>query len=80
MDQIVDPKLNSAIAPEVLRSAVDKRADKSTTSCDLLDFKKLFKKKIVMDISANQTLNIATVCLGFATYDVQSPDIYRTFL
>ena len=31
-----------------------------------------------MDISANLTLNIATVCLGFATYDVQLPDIYRT--
>ena len=29
-----------------------------------------------MDTSANQTLNIAKVCLGFATYDVQLPDIY----
>ena len=29
-----------------------------------------------MDISANQTLNIAKVCLRFATYDVQLPDIY----
>ena len=27
-----------------------------------------------MEISANQTLNIARVCLGFATYDVQLPD------
>ena len=31
-----------------------------------------------MNISANLTLNIATVFLGFATYDVQLPDIYRT--
>ena len=28
-----------------------------------------------MDILANKTLNIAKVCLGFATYDVQLPDI-----
>ena len=30
-----------------------------------------------MDISANQTLNIATVCLGFAIYDVQLSETYR---
>ena len=35
-------------------------------------------KKFVMDISANLTLNVAKVCLGFATYDVQLPDIYLT--
>ena len=29
-----------------------------------------------MDISANQTLNIAKVCLGYSPYDVQLPDIY----
>ena len=29
-----------------------------------------------MDISAISTLNIAKVCLGFSTYDVQLPDIY----
>ena len=29
-----------------------------------------------MDISANQTLNIAKVCLEVSTYDVQLPDIY----
>ena len=28
-----------------------------------------------MDISANQTLNIAKGCLGVATYDVQLPNI-----
>ena len=33
-------------------------------------------KKFVMDISANSTLNVAKVCLGFATYNVQLPDIY----
>ena len=33
-----------------------------------------------MNISANLTLNIATVCLRFATYDVQLPDIYRILL
>ena len=31
-----------------------------------------------MNISANLTLKIATICLGFATYDVQLPDIYHT--
>ena len=31
-----------------------------------------------MDISANLTLNIAKVCLGFATYDVQLPENYLT--
>ena len=31
-----------------------------------------------MDISANSTLNIAKVCLGFATNDVQLTDIYLT--
>ena len=31
-----------------------------------------------MDISANQTLNIARVCVGFAIYDVQLPDICLT--
>ena len=31
-----------------------------------------------MDISANKTLNIAKVCLGFAMYDVQLPDISLT--
>ena len=29
-----------------------------------------------MDVSANQTLNVSKVCLGFATYDVKLPDIY----
>ena len=29
-----------------------------------------------MDISANSTLNVAKVGLGFATYDVQLPDVY----
>ena len=41
--------------------------DKSITSYDLLHFK---DKKFVMDISANSTLNIAKVCVGFATYDI----------
>ena len=31
-----------------------------------------------MDISANLTLNIVKVYLGFETYDVQLPDIYLT--
>ena len=42
----------------------------------MLDFKTYTYKKFVMDISANYTLNIAKVCLGFVTYDVQLPDIY----
>ena len=29
-----------------------------------------------MDESANSTLNVAKICLGFVTYDVQLPDIY----
>ena len=29
-----------------------------------------------MDVSANQTLNIAKVCVKFATYDVKLPDHY----
>ena len=29
-----------------------------------------------MDLSANQTLNIAKVCLGVSPYDFQLPDIY----
>ena len=29
-----------------------------------------------MDVSANKTLYIAKVCLGFATHDIQLPDIY----
>ena len=33
---------------------------------------------LVMDISANWTLNIAKVCLEFAIYDVQLPDISLT--
>ena len=33
-----------------------------------------------MDISVNQTLNIAKVCHRFATYDVQLPDIYQDIL
>ena len=28
-----------------------------------------------MDISVNLALNILKICLGFATYDVQLPDI-----
>ena len=31
-----------------------------------------------MAISANKALNIEKVCLGFATFDVQLPDIYIT--
>ena len=31
-----------------------------------------------MDILAYLTLDIAKVCLGFATYDVQLPNIYLT--
>ena len=31
-----------------------------------------------MAISANQALNIEKVCLGFATYDGQLPDVYLT--
>ena len=37
---------------------------------------KNYIKKNVIDISANQTLNIVRVCLIFAIYDVQLPDIY----
>ena len=31
-----------------------------------------------MEISANKTLDTAKVCLGFAMYDVQLPNIYHT--
>ena len=51
--------------------------DKSTTSYDLLHFK---QKKPVMDISANSTLNVAKVCLGFAIYDVQYYSCGKLFI
>ena len=41
--------------------------DKSTTSYDMLDFE-----------SANWTLNVAKVFLGFEIYDSQLPDISLT--
>ena len=49
--------------------------DKSTTSYDVLHFK--VNKKIVMDISANSK-NVA-YAFGFATYDVQLPEIYVSY-
>ena len=48
---------------------------KSVRPVRFVRFQKLYKK-IVMDVSANKTINIAKVCLGFPTYDVQLPDIY----
>ena len=43
-------------------------------SYDMLDF----DIKFVREISGNWTLNSVKVCLGFAVYDVQLPDISLT--
>ena len=55
-----------------------KWADKSTTSYDMLDFKSDIK--ICNGHIGQLTLLIAKVCLGFATYNIQLPDIYLAYI